>query len=62
MKLQEIRQIAKGVGVKAGVGRSKADIIRDIQAEEGNSTCYRNITDCRVLNCLWRGDCQAEKK
>ena len=37
MKMQEIRAIAKKWGVNIKVGRSKQDIIRDIQVKEGGS-------------------------
>ena len=62
MKLQEIRQIAKGMGVDASSSRPKQDLIRDIQTAEGNSPCYKAINDCGIMNCLWRGDCQSKKK
>jgi len=39
MKMQEIRGIAKKWGVNIKVGRSKQDIIRDIQVKEGYSPC-----------------------
>ena len=45
MKLQEIRQIAKTWGVDAGVGRTKQDIIRDIQISEGYEPCFRTKDD-----------------
>jgi hypothetical protein len=40
MKIHEIRVIAKTWGVDASVGRSKQDIIRDIQVSEGNSPLH----------------------
>jgi len=62
MKIQEIRQIAKGLGLKAGASKSKQDLIRDIQIAEGNAPCFKNISDCGIMNCLWRDDCQAKEK
>lgn len=62
MKIQEIKQIAKAMGLKAGVGKTKQDLIRDIQIAEGNSPCFKNISDCGIMNCLWRGDCQSLSK
>ena len=41
MKIQEIREIARQWGVNARIGRSKQDIIRDIQIREGYSPCFR---------------------
>jgi hypothetical protein len=56
MKLQEIRVIAKTWGVDVGVGRTKQDIIRDIQTSEGNSPCYHTKETCEEA-CLWKKDC-----
>jgi hypothetical protein len=56
MKMQEVRQIAKKWGVDVKVGRSKQDIIRDIQIKEGYSACYRTKEECEC-DCLWKPDC-----
>jgi len=56
MKMQEIRAIAKKWGVNIKVGRSKQDIIRDIQVKEGCSPCYRTKGECEN-DCLWKPDC-----
>jgi hypothetical protein len=56
MKMQEIREIAKKLGINIKVGRSKQDIIRDIQVKEGYSPCYRTMDDCGS-DCLWKSDC-----
>ena len=56
MKLQEIRQIAETWGVDAGVGRTKLDIIRDIQISEGYEPCFRTKDSCEN-ECLWKKDC-----
>ena len=56
MKMQEVRQIAKKWGVDVKVGRSKQDIIRDIQIKEGYSPCYRTKEECE-RDCLWKPDC-----
>ncbi len=60
MKMQEVRQIAKGWGVDIRVGRSKQEIIRDIQVKEGYSPCYRTRTECEN-DCLWKADCLSRK-
>ena len=62
MKIQEIRQVAKGMGLNVATSRPKQDLIRDIQSAEGNSACYKTISDCGIMDCLWRGDCQSKKK
>jgi len=56
MKMQEIRGIAKKWGVNIKVGRSKQNIIRDIQVKEGYSPCYRTKDECEK-DCLWKQDC-----
>lgn len=56
MKMQEVRQIAKKWGVDIKVGRSKQDIIRDIQVKEGYSPCYRTKVECEY-ECLWKTEC-----
>jgi hypothetical protein len=56
MKMHKIRQIAKELGVNIKVGRSKQEIIRDIQVWEGYSPCYRTKKQCEN-DCLWKEDC-----
>ena len=56
MKMQEIRAIAKKWGVNIKVGRSKQDIVRDVQIKEGYSPCYHAKDECEI-NCLWKADC-----
>lgn len=58
MKLQEIREIAKESGIKAGK-LSKAELIKTIQRAEGNNDCFAagRVDECNQLNCLWRKDC-----
>jgi hypothetical protein len=60
MKMQEIREIAKNTGIKAGK-MSKMELIRSIQRAEGNNDCFAgdNASGCEQLNCLWREDCGA---
>jgi len=60
MKLQEIREIASTWGVDVKVGRSKQDIIRDIQITEGYSPCFRTKESCEE-DCLWKKDCTNKK-
>jgi hypothetical protein len=56
MKFQEIRGMAKASNVDTRVGRSKLDIIRDIQVAEGYSPCFRTKDSCGE-DCLWKEDC-----
>ncbi|MBN2569106.1 MAG: SAP domain-containing protein [Deltaproteobacteria bacterium] len=57
MKIQEVRAIAKKWGVSTRPGRTKKDIIRDIQVKEGYEPCFATRTRCEEYNCLWRDDC-----
>jgi len=56
MKIQEIRKIAKNWNVDTRVGRSKKDIIRDVQIQEGNAPCFNTKKECEN-DCLWKEDC-----
>ena len=56
MKIHEIREIARQWGVNARIGRSKQDIIRDIQIQEGYSPCFRTKEECES-DCHWKSDC-----
>ena len=57
MKLQQIKEIAKTWGVDTKAGRTKQDIIRDIQIGEGNSPCFHTKDTCDENDCLWMKDC-----
>jgi len=60
MKVQEIRKIARKMGVP-NIGRmNKAALIHAIQGTEGNPQCYgTDPWECGQDNCLWRADCFA---
>ncbi|MDI6854302.1 MAG: Rho termination factor N-terminal domain-containing protein [Deltaproteobacteria bacterium] len=58
MNMKEIREKAKGLGVKNSSKMKKADLIKAIQVAEGNAPCFKEITDCRQYDCCWMGDCQ----
>jgi len=59
MKMKEITQKARelGVGPIKGVGR--VDLIHAIQMKEGNSPCYATAHDtmCDQFLCCWRENC-----
>jgi len=58
MKMQEVREKAKALGLKTGI-KKKIDLIRAIQSEEGNIPCFKTeVNDCDQTDCSWRGDCQ----
>jgi len=55
MKMAEVRQRAKEMGLKAN--GSKASVIRRIQQAEGNERCFGSRHSCDQLKCLWHDDC-----
>ena len=57
--MQEVREIAKKMGIKTA-NMKKADIIKAIQLAEGNIDCYDSgkSAECGQDNCLWREDCE----
>lgn len=62
MNISEIRAIAKQWNLKT-TNISKADLIRSIQAAEGNIPCFNTPARgwCREVDCLWMLDCEAKK-
>ncbi len=58
MKLEAIRDIAKLQGLQTGK-RSKSELIKSIQMEEGNFDCYATAYAgvCDQSDCMWRDDC-----
>ena len=63
MKVQEIKGIALGTGIKPGCMK-KLDLVRAVRRHEGNDDCFGTdrIRHCNEAGCLWRGDCATEAK
>ncbi len=61
MDIQEIRKIAKSMGIRTK-GIDKTDLIHAIQLAEGNFDCYGTAVDeeCDQESCMWREDCFVE--
>ncbi|HUU04587.1 MAG TPA: SAP domain-containing protein [Patescibacteria group bacterium] len=61
MKLTQIRKYAGEKGVNSGKMK-KVELIRAIQAAEGNPTCYggERKSYCPEKKCLWEIDCKKE--
>ena len=58
--MDDVRRLARSKGLKPG-RMSKTDLIRKIQASEGNPVCFKpGTTDCAYSDCLWRSDCVME--
>ncbi len=57
MKMQDIRAIGKRYGISS-FGKTKAELIRQIQRAEGNFDCFGTATDhCDQLDCCFRSLC-----
>lgn len=62
MKMTEIREIARKWNVDVRVGRTKKDIIQDIQVREGFEPCFGTRDVCDESACLWIEDCIPKSK
>lgn len=58
MKVTEVKEIAKQLGVKVS-RQTKTDLIKQIQLAEGNFDCYATTANgfCDQDSCAWRPDC-----
>lgn len=62
MKMQQVRTLAKRLGVNS-FGKSKSDLIREIQRKEGNFDCYGSSEGyCDQMDCAFRSACVNEDK
>ena len=63
MNMNEIREVAKGLGIKTS-RMNKLNLVRAIQVTEGNFNCFASPLngECDQLNCVWRDDCFATAK
>lgn len=59
MKVSEIRERARAMGIKGSSAMRKGEMIRAIQRAEGNNDCFGSSWrfDCQQFDCCWRGDC-----
>ncbi len=57
MKMQEVRKIARELGINS-FGKRKVDLIREIQRKEGHFDCYGTAEGwCDQLECSFRESC-----
>lgn len=62
MKMQELRVIAKKYGINS-FGKTKANLIREIQIVEGNFDCFGSAVEyCDQWGCRYRPLCFDEAK
>ena len=62
VSLAELRSRAETMGIEGFEGMSMADLIRAIQAREGNQACYDSEwCNCeRRARCAWKQSCKAK--
>ena len=63
MNMQEIRVLAKDMGIKSA-RMSKVNLVQTIQRTEGNFSCFASALngECDQQQCLWCDDCFAAAK
>jgi predicted metal-binding transcription factor (methanogenesis marker protein 9) len=55
--MDEVREKAKGLGIKTA-RMKKEDLIRAVQAAEGNFPCFGTASECCDReDCCWIDDC-----
>jgi len=60
VKLKELKEKARQLGLKPKTGIKKEVLIRSIQTAEGNFLCFGTAKDCcEQLSCCFREDCLA---
>lgn len=60
MNMQGVRERAKMIDLKPGKMK-KIDLIRAIQAKEGNSVCFAIGKEaCDQPECCWKDDCLSQ--
>lgn len=58
MRLAEVENKARTMGLKDTWKFSKKDLIRTIQRAEGNFPCFGTAKgSCEQMACCWRADC-----
>lgn len=62
MKMGEVRKLAKGAGISS-FGKTKVDLIRAIQRQEGYFDCFGTARDfCDQMDCCFREACFRESR
>jgi len=61
MKMNEVRGIAKGLGINS-FGKRKVELIKEVQRKQGNFDCFGTAKGhCDQLECLFRASCLSGK-
>lgn len=60
MKMQDVRAMAKSLGINS-FGKTKTELIREIQRKEGNFDCYGTaVGSCDQKDCCFYAICLGE--
>lgn len=59
MKISDVKEIARNMGMKINKKANKIELVRAVQKNEGNYDCFAtpHVRECNQSNCLWREDC-----
>jgi len=61
MKMQDVRAMARALGINS-FGKTKIELIREIQRKEGNFDCYGTaVGSCDQINCCFYSSCLEEE-
>jgi len=55
---KELIAKASSLSMKGVAKLRKPELIHAIQIAEGNTDCFTRISDCAVMPCLYRSECQ----
>jgi hypothetical protein len=59
IRMMEIRNRAKMLGIHVSIKMSRVEMIHRIQLKEGNRMCFKTeVLDCRRFECCWFHECQ----
>ncbi|MDQ1238937.1 MAG: hypothetical protein QG577_1122 [Thermodesulfobacteriota bacterium] len=58
MTIKQVKEKARGLGIKNISRYRKENLIKVIQEVEGNSPCFKAIENCGESLCAWRNECQ----
>jgi hypothetical protein len=56
MKLVDVKSKAKSMGL-LNPSSDRTQLVRQIQAAEGFSACYKTKSTCDQMKCCWRDEC-----
>jgi transcription termination factor Rho len=58
--VMQLRTMARDLKIKNYSRMRKDQLVWAVQEAEGNAACYKKISDCGIIDCLFREECQAQ--